>query len=200
HPREDIAEPAAGRTAGVTGEGGAATRGASLRTSRLAGPPRSSVAADPPGSDVGHQPEAGVSGAAIGRGLGASRDPVAVAVAGVAQVGAALHDPRRRSVATGAQLVRSAVRASGAAATTAALAVFVSGAGDAPAIRAPLPGVARHVVKTEAVGEEGVDRARARETVLARVVAGEGPLPHVAAVLAIRCQLVAPREGVLLEA
>src|SRR5690606_5424639 len=98
------------------------------------------------------------------------------------------------------QLVRSAVRASGAAATTAAPAVTVSGAGDAPAIRAPLPGVARHVVKTEAVGAEGVDRARARETVLARVVAGEGPLPHVAAVLAIRCQLVAPREGVLLEA
>src|SRR4029453_15162566 len=132
------------------------------------------------GSSVPDQAEADVAGRAVGLAGGTGVHPVAPAVAGVAEVGAAPHD-----------LVLAGGRAGGVVGTAPLV-----GVGGEP-VGAPLPDVAGHLVQPVAVGRVRADRGGAVPPVIHRVGAGERPLPDVHAVLATGLELVAPRDRLL---
>ena len=66
-------------------------------------------------------------------------------------------------------------------------------------IGTPLPAVAHHVVQPEAVGCESVDRRQPIKAIGALIAIGETALPDIAAMLAARCLVVAPRKPCTLQ-
>src|SRR5699024_2760172 len=137
------------------------------------GPAASAVPCGPAASAVRRrasrvcgQAEALVAAGVLGGGGGAGRDPVAIAVGVVAQVGAAAHDPH--------------------------IAGHRGGRPGGPGIGAPFPHVAGHLVQSQAVGWERADRGSAEKAILPGVAQREGTLPDVAPVLSVRGELIAP--------
>ena len=99
---------------------------------------------------VPHAAERDIGRRAIGRILGPRRHPVAIAIAGVAQVAAALHHPLRPRRRTHRIQPRGRLMPGGM-----------------EPVRAPLPGIAGRAQKPVAIGQERVDGPGRSEAVLA---------------------------------
>ena len=67
------------------------------------------------------------------------------------------------------------------------------------AIRTPLPDVPRHVVQPKAIGFETPRGGSSAESIFPGIGMGKFPLPNIAAMRAIRQQVLAPWIGLLLQ-
>jgi hypothetical protein len=124
-------------------------------------------------------------------GMARSRS-IAAAIAGRAKMGAALqHLPRNFDV----RLMWIAALFFGAAARIPRYATGLLRIGfmfGGIPVRGPLPNVANHVVKSEAIGKEGCHRRSSRETVRAQILIWEIALPRVGAMFSVGCKFIAP--------
>ena len=170
-----------GPAAWRSGDGQAERSGGSRAPIALAGPHGGGL--DGAAGAAADEAESDVSARPFRRVAAAGGDAVARVVAVVAEVRAPFHHLALAHAGAGGVLP-------GAAPVP----------GGAPPVGAPLPHVPDGVVEAMAVRRERVRGAGAEVAVVERVVGGESPLPHVAAVDAAGRQLVAPRVAALLEA